>query len=276
VSGASLEYLLKQRIIDPRNDPLAAGGWSTKQDAVDSLMAELVSEQAGPGASAHGSTPSQQIPGLTVPTPAGVGDVVPFRDAWSELLDALQRLAAKDRMDFRIERTSGTALQFLAETIGEDKTKTANYPGSPYVTLSADLGTLKLPRLTEDWREEKTVVYLLCRGAGDNREFYGSLASNWSETAYSYAAVVKDVREAENATEYIEQAEQELFNHRAKQSFSFETERPGELYRDVWDLGDFVTVTWGDYEADMRIVSVIVDVLDDGEKVKVAVRKRYE
>jgi len=276
VSGFSLEFLLLQRVVDPRNDPLMAGGWSTKQDAIDSLMAELVYEQAGAGASAHGSTPSQQVNYLTVVTPAGVGEIVPFRKAWDGLLSVLQELGSGDRMDFRIERDSGVSLKFYAEVMGADKTKTTNYPGNRFVYLTPKLGTITKPRLLQDWREEKTVVILLGKGAGNNREFFGSMASNVAETAYSYAAIVEDLRQVEDATEYIEQAQSSLANHAAKKEFSFELTHGAAYYHDLFDLGDVVTVAWDDYEKDMRVVGIKIDVSEGSEKIKPVLRGRYE
>lgn len=277
VAGVSMEFMLISRVVDPRNDPLAAGGWSTKLDPIDTIMAELVDEQAGTGASAHGTTPSQQIPYLAVVTPSGVGDTVPFRGAWDGLLEQLQGLASGDRMDFYIERTAGSvALSFYAEMVGEDKSKTTHYPGSPFVLFNPTLGNVRQPRLMRDWRDEKTVVYLLAQGAGGNREFYGSMASNVYETAYSYAAMVEDLRATDDATEYIEQATQALAKNRSKVEFTFEVDRAGVDYRDTWDLGDVVTVQWGDFERDLRIIAVQVDLSNGVEAIKPEVRGRYE
>ena len=273
VSGVSLEFLLAQRHIDPRNDPLMAGGYSTKSDAVDTVMADLVYEQAGPGASAHGSSPSQQVPYLTVQTPAGVGDTVPVRLGWENLLAVLKDLAEGDRMDFRIARTSAVNLVFYAAAVGSDRTKTTNYPGSPFVMLRPELGTLRRPELVEDWRDERTVVHLLGKGAGDSRDFIGSMADAVTETLYSYASVVHDIRQVESGAEVLEQGYAALAKHRAKKTFTFEITHG---YREVWDVGDAVTVAWGDSQDDMRINAVTVDVSGDGETITPEVRGRYE
>ncbi|WP_119069206.1 Gp37-like protein [Aggregatilinea lenta] len=274
-SGVSLEFLLLQRVLDVRNDPLAAGGWSTKQLPRDVLMAQVVHEQAGPGALPHGLVPSQQVPGLTVEDSGGVGDPVPFRRAWDDLLTVLTDLAAGDAMDFELVRTTGVNVVFRARQIGSDRTKAANYPLRPYVVLSPELGRLAEPRLLRDWREEKTVVYLMGQGAGDNREFYGSMAANAQETPYSYAAVVEDLREADDATEYITQAQATLAKNRATVEFSCTVTQAEDLYGLVWDLGDVVTVHWAGFERDMRLVGVTVDVSDETETVTPTLRGRY-
>lgn len=275
VAGFSFEFLLLQRVVDPRNDPLMAGGWSTKYGPVDDLMAELVYEQAGRGASAHNGTPSQQVPYLEVAPTASVGDPVPFRKAWDGLLPSLQELAAGDRMDFRIERGMGTGLVFYAERVGEDRSKTTNFPGGRFVLLTPELGTLARPRLVRDWRQEKTVVVLLGHGAGDAREFFGSMAANAQETPYSVAVAVEDLRQAESASEYIAQAQAALAKNAAHKEFSFEVAQGATHYHELFELGDFVTVAWGEYEQDMRVIGVEIEVREGQERITPKVRERY-
>lgn len=273
VSAFSLEFLLQQRHIDPRNDPLMTGGYTTKSDAVDTVMAELVYEQAGAGASTQGTTPSQKIDGLTVVTPTGVGTTTPVRLAWENLLSTLKDLASGDRMDFRIERTSGMAFSFYAEAIGNDKTRTTNYPTAPFVMLDPVFGTMVEPELVEDWRAEKTVVWLMGQGSGDDREFYGSVSSKINETPFSHAVAVEDLREAETIAEYAEQANQLLAKHAATIIFDFKAARVSD-YRDLWDLGDAVSAQWSDFAEDVRIDNIEVDVSDE-ETIILGVRKRY-
>ena len=276
VSGVSPEFLLLPRILDVRNDPLAAGGYSTKLLPIDDLMAEIVLQQAGPGAGAHGSTPSQRIPGLTIAPTASTGPNVPYRGAWDSLLTILKDLSVGDRMDFRIVRGLGLSLEFRAAIIGADKTRTTNYPTSPFVLFTPEAGTITNPRLTYDWREERTVVYLLGKGAGGYRELYGTMQSNFNETPYSYAAVVEDLRQSDSALETIEQALQALAKHRARKSFTFDLARPDMTYHALWDLGDFVTVQWNGTSEDMRITGMKVEVSADGEVLTPTVRGRYE
>lgn len=273
VAGVSLEFLLFCRHVDPRNDPLMAGGFSTKLAPVDTVMAELVYEQAGVGAVAHDSTPSAQIPYLTIEIPAGVGEETPVRLQWENLLTVLQDLTERDRMDFRLERGDGVNLAFYAETIGSDRTRTTNFPGQPFVLLSPELGRLRRPELVENWRDEKTVVHLLGKGAGDSREFIGTMVSGLYDTPYTYAATVQDIREVETAQEIIDQGQQALAKNRAEKTLTFEVDSG---YYDQWVLGDFVTVEWLEFSGDMRIAAVTVDVQGSTETITPTVRGRYE
>src|SRR5687768_5245196 len=47
VGGLSLNHLLARRVIDPDDDPLAAGGYSTKAGPADDVMRAYAREQCG-------------------------------------------------------------------------------------------------------------------------------------------------------------------------------------------------------------------------------------
>lgn len=274
VGGVSMEFLLQQRIIDPRNDS-GGGGWSTKSGPVDTVMAELVEEQAGPSATAHSPTPSQRVTGLTIVTPSGTGDTVAIREQWTNLLKVLQQLSENDQMDFYIKRSSGTSLEFYAERVGSDKTVTTNAPGGNVVLLSPELGRLRRVKHTRDWKKEATVVYLMGRGAGGYRDLYGTVASNNNETPYSYSAIVQDARNAETIAEYVTQATAALAKSTLSETLSFVVDDAASQYHTLWNLGDFVTVSWGDIKQDMRIVDIQVRVNQNGEAITPKLRKRY-
>jgi hypothetical protein len=269
--GVSLEWVLLGRFVNPNNDPLTAGGFSTKQDAVDTVMAELADEQAGPTASAL-----ERVPYLTISTPAGVGETVSVRLSWESLFETLRNLAVAYDMDFRIERTSGIALAFYAERIGSDKTRTTNFPGAPFVLLSPDLGRAAEPELVEDWKDEKTYVYLLGKGAGDARELYGGMAGAIYDTPYSFAAMVEDARDSNQIADYVTQAQQALAKNRAKKTFGFSVANAIDQYRTLWDIGDKVTSEWEDFSEDMRIIAVKVEIDNDGEDITPEVVSQYD
>ncbi|MFC1959150.1 hypothetical protein ACFLYO_00415 [Chloroflexota bacterium] len=259
LSGFSPEYFLLQRLIDVRNDSAGAGGYSTKSGPADSVMAEYVYEQAGPGAAA-----AQHVPGLTVRVAEGVGKTVGARQQWEGLLETLQMLAVNGEMDFRLEHVTGVEFEFVAEIIGADLTQRNNYgQGTHFVVFSLVRGNMTRPNIELDWRTQKTDLALLGRGAGDNRELYGAMSGAVNETPYSYAMIAVDARQNEDgdATQYITQAREELSKNRTKKAFNFELVNPSRQYRVFWDLGDRVTAEWDDYfSEDMRITAVEVNV----------------
>jgi len=260
VGGVSLEWLLLARTIDPRNDPLAAGGFSTKSGAADTVMCELVTQQAGPGASGR-----QVVPGLTVKAAAGTGLTVAGRWQWENLLDVLQGLAASAHMDFTVQRTSGAAFEFSAEVAGSDRTETANWPGQPYYVFAPEKGNAAQPSLERDWRQAVTNAYLLLRGTDEIREIYERSSGHEFDTPFAYFAVVSDARQTESPTEYQTQALELLVKQRASVKFAFKTADAAAQYRVQWNLGDRVTARWNGFTQDLRITGIDVQVDAQGE-----------
>lgn len=261
-SGVSLEYLLLARHIDPRNDPLVAGGYSTKAGPADDVICELVAQQAGAGAGVY-----QRVPDLTVAASGHVGNQVAGRWQWENLLDELQKLARTGGVDFFIRRGTGLALEFICEVIGDDLRR--NYAGEQAVIFTPAFGNMRAPDLAEDWKDEKTYVYLLGQGSETERDVYEQLSGHLFDTPYSYAAQVGDARQVKDgdATQYITQALEELAKGAAKTSFTFEVVQAERQYRRLWDLGDRVTAAWLDYEADLRITGIEVEVSESDERV---------
>ncbi len=268
VSGLSLEFELAKRVIDVRDDPLGAGGYSTKEGAAETVMRALVNEQAGALA-----TGLRSVAGLSVGSDNGAGNTVRGRWTWQDnLLEVLQSLTVQGGVDFYITRASGRAYTFEAGAVGADLTRTANWPGSPFVVFDPRLGNLSDPALTRDWRGERTNVLLLGQGSGDYRYLYGALASQIYDTPYSYGEVTIDARQTEDgsAAALITQAQHALLENRAQEMFEFGL--PPQVarmqYNDLWTLGDRVTAQWGvDYRQDMRITAVEVNVSGDGESI---------
>lgn len=261
-SGVSLEYLLLVRYIDPRNDPLMAGGYSTKEGPADDVICELVTQQAGVDAGVY-----QRVPDLTTAASGHVGNQVAGRWQWENLLDELQNLARTGGVDFYIHRSVGLALEFVCKPVGADLRR--NYAGAESVIFTPAFGNMSVPELSEDWKDEKTFVYLLGQGSETEREVYEQMSGHLFDTPYSYAAQVADARQVKggNATEYLTQALGELAKGAAKVDFSFEVVQAEQQYRRLWDVGDRVTASWLDYEADLRIMGVEVEVSESDERV---------
>lgn len=275
VSGFSLEYELSKRIIDYRDDPLGAGGYSTKEGPAETVMRELVNEQAGTLA-----LDLRAVAGLAVGAGGGRGNTVRGRWTWEHnLLEVLQSLTAPGGIDFYIHRTGGMAFEFVAEPVGRNLTREDNWPGNPFVLFDPLLGTLSNPNLVRDWKDERTNVIVLGQGGGDSRFVYGSLASQVTDTPYSYGEFVIDARENEDgsAAAFITLAQDALVQRRAAETFEFTI--PPDVarrqYNDAWALGDRVTVQWGTaYRQNMRIVAVEVNVTQEGETIRPVMEAR--
>jgi hypothetical protein len=90
-----------------------------------------------------------------------------------------------------------------------------------------------------------------------------------------------ETREVEDGASMLDeleaQAREALIGARAEVSFKFELEQPETLYRELFQIGDDVTVRWGNYEEDLRVAGVKVNVSSSGENIKPVLEKRsYE
>lgn len=265
IGGFNLNHLLARRVIYPEDDPLVAGGYSTKSGEATAVIAELVDEQAGPSASA-----ARQTENLYSVQALGGGLTVGGRWRYENLFEVLREVADSGGVDFWVERTTAANFRFSSGVYGDDLTKTTNFPGAPFVVFSPEMGTMVEAALMDDRRDEATYLYLLGQGPEEDRDVYAASSSYIGDTAYNRIEVAEDARTVEDgdATQYLTQATSLLNERLPRAEFSFELS-PSALsaYRELWDLGDKVTVVFGDYEADYRVMAVEVELTADGERI---------
>lgn len=268
--GMSLNQLLARRIIDPDDDPLQAGGFSTKAGTADQVIRDYCREQIGDLAST-----ARSISELTIPAVAGIGSNVGGRLRHEILFNAVRDFALRGNVDFTIERTSGNLMTLNIAQIGTDKTRSTNYPLLPFVGLSPDRGNLSQPSLMLDRKEEGTFIYALAQGQRENRYVLKTLGEGATDSPWNRIEFTHDVRNIKkgDALGVLTQARVALRNKQAKIEFSFEPQGidPGNIYRQDWDIGDKVTALWGDDEFDLRIISVEINVSEGGENISVKV-----
>lgn len=262
VGGFALDHLLKRRVINPSDDPLEAGGYSTKSGAADDVMNALVDEQLGPLAST-----GRKIDTLTLTASPGEGNTVGGRWRYENLYDMLTDLVEGSGTDFQLVRGSGLDFVFTAATIGEDRSQTANFPGSPQTVFAPERGTMLEPQFDADYRQEKTYIYLLGDGQGDDREVYEMGSSRLSASPLNRIEFAQDAQtldEGASPTEFLTQAAIELEKNRPRIGFEFEIpQRLHSSYGTNWDLGDIISASWRDLSLDLRIMQVEVDIAQD-------------
>lgn len=268
IGALSLNHLLKRRLIDPDDDPTAAGGYSTKAGLSDVVMRAYAREQIGDLASAV-----RQVPNFSVGGVLGIGSPVGKRARYDNLLSVMQELALQGNMDFIVRRITGNTLRLTIEPIGTDKTKTTNYPFTPFVMFNPARGNLENPSLLIDRKEEANVVYALGQGQGEFRitsivQGYGVADSPYNRIEFS-----QDIRLAERGEpqQLLTGALNALKENQIKQEFTFEVSgsAPGATYRLDFDIGDLVTAAWEDTSIDLRIRDVEISLSQSGEKMSI-------
>lgn len=269
VGAVSLNHLLLRRIVDPDDDPLAAGGYSTKAGAADTVMRNYALEQIGPSASTD-----RQMPGLTIGSITGTGINVGARLRHENLLEALRDLGVRGEMDFQIRRTTGAAMVMDIERIGVDRTKTTHYPASRYVYLTPNRGNLRNPSLKIDRQEEKNFCYALGQGQGTNRTLLKVIGDGTGDSPFNRIEFVEDIRNVEkgDSVGLLTAAYAVLRDNRGLIEFEFEPNEaaPGATYQEDFQLGDTLTVAWEDTEQDLRLVEVEIEIGSSGESVKLS------
>lgn len=268
VGGLSLNHLLSRRIIDPADDPNAAGGYSTKAGAGDTVMRAYAQEQGGDLSRAE-----RRFPNYTLADVPGTGNPVGARKRHENLLDTLQELAAASKVDFTIRHISGAQLRLDIGVIGTNKTRSAHYPFSDWVGFAPERGNLTSPSLTLDRKNEGNVVYVLGEGNQQNRQLFVLSAASVGDSPFNQVEFTQDARttDKKNPLELLTQAYAALNQRKANWEFAFEPLRDaaGSTYQLDWVLGDYVTASWANVQKDVRITGVTVTLSDEGEAVEV-------
>ena len=267
VGGVQLNDLIRRRVVDPADDPNAAGGYSTYAGAADTVLYNYAYYNLGPGASVP-----RRFPNLTIPVPQGIGNPVGYRLRYDDLLKTLfQDATTKGAIDFNIQRTSGANLELDLAVIGTDRRKSVNYPTQPWTGLDPQRGNMQDPNLTIDRKTEKNTVYALGQGQDVNRQLIiqtsnPGVDSPWNRCEYTDTNT--NAQKGDTQT-LLTAAVASLNTNQYKQVFSFKLTEflPGGTYQQDWFLGDKVTVYYGDYSDELRIQSVEVFISSAGQTI---------
>ncbi len=268
IGGLSLNHLIARRLIDPDDDPLGAGGYSTKANTADEVMRSFAREQMADLAST-----GRAFPNLTVGTTPGTALRVGKRSRYDNLLEVFQALAIQGQTDFIITRYSANNLRLTIQPIGLDRTKTSNYPFGEFTQFDPDRGNLTNPSLVMDSKKEQNFCYALGQGQGDTRIVAKVPGDNLSESPYNRIEFTADVRQSDRSDSLylLTGGRQAITDNQQTQEFTFDTvpTASGAIYRKDYDLGDKITVRWGMTSIDLRVTNVEISLNESGEDLSV-------
>lgn len=266
VGGLSLNHLLSRRLVDPDDDPTAAGGYSTKAGPADDILYAYAQEQCGSIASS-----ARQLPNFSVAPTASLGLPAGRRLRYENLLEVFQDVVNQSNIDFIISRLSASVLRLIIAPIGTDRTRSRNYPGGQFVELNPIRGNLSDPSLLIDRKREQNYVYALGQGPGEERIVFKAQGEGVSDSPYNRIEFTSDIRQAERGdTQTIAtQARAALVENQAKREFTFKPNgtEPGNIYRLDWDIGDTLTCAWDDEVVDLRVRQVEISLNSSGETI---------
>ena len=272
VGAVSLNHLLMRRVVLPDDDPLQAGGYSTKNGVAGDVMRAYAREQLADLASSR-----RRIPGLTVPEATHQGQSVGARKRFENLFDVLTELSVRGEVDFQIVRTSGAAMELEIGEIGADQSKRTNYPMAPSLILSPLRGNLINPSLLLDRKDEKNVVFVLGKGQASGQVVMEMVGNGTADSPFNRIEFTANANSAEigDSTTLLTAAVASLAEHAPKTEFEFDAsaQLAGNIYRVDWTLGDTITAIWGSVEEDLRVKEVEIDLTPEGERLSVKVEQ---
>lgn len=274
IGGFSLNHLLARRIIDPADDPLAAGGYSTKAGPADDVLVAYAREQCADLC----ATVARRFPNFSVALGASLGSSVGRRLRYDNLLKVFQDICNQSTiilMDFQIIRLTGNTLRLNVAPIGTNKTRSRNYPSAPFVEFNPDRGNLEDPSLLFDRKKEQNYVYALAQGPGESRIVTRVTGDGTFDSPYNRIEFTTDIRNAERgaSSTVLTSARAALYDQQPRKDFTFKPTgtEPGAVYRNDWDIGDIVTCTFGTDSFDLRIRSVDITLSANDEQIAVTV-----
>lgn len=274
VGGLSLNHLLSRRIIDPADDPLGAGGYSTKAGPADDVLRAFAREQCGDLSSAD-----RQFPNFIIDASPGNAGSVGMRARYDNLLNVFQDLALQGKTDFRIYRGTGSEVHLAIAPIGRNRTRSANYPYSPFTQFEPNRGNLFNPSLVTDAKKEQNYCYALGQGQGDSRIVAEVQGATVFESPFNRIEYTEDVRKSErdDSLYLLTGANKSLQENQPQQEFTFQLmpDAPGAVYHIDFELGDFVTAAWGEVSSDLRVTDVEVQISKEGETITPKLEDTY-
>lgn len=269
VTAFSPEHLIARRLVRPEDDPNGAGGFSTKQGDVGTVLEQFVTEQCvSPALDSR-----RIIDGLSVRVAGSTGTTAFERVQYDPLIEVVKRVANKGGMDWRVNYLADNNFEFEAGIFGQDRTRqNQEETGSGWQFFSTTRRNIVNPSLVYDRREEVNAVYVFGEGPEDDREIvevndFSMHDGRWNRIEGKADNRSNDTGDFEG---FVIQGKVFLNEHAKKITFTFEVaDREKQHYRRRWDLYDRVTGGYGDTEVELRIVMIKVSVGEDNEKMDI-------
>lgn len=261
IAGFHANHLLKRRKCIVNDDPIGVGGFITRSGRADVVMSDFVRYQTiDPQINSDRVYPNFSL------MPLGMEvffDTFQRRQDTDTLLTVLQEIANQQRdpqwIDFEVIHTGYNAFQFQPKTIGTDKSYT-NDPEN-FVHFSPLMGTLKMPRLRYDRKNEVNSAFIGGQGYISDRVYINVTDANAvDDSPFNRIEDSIDARQSTTLDELTSAGESYINENRAKILFDFELiEAASQMrYGADWTLGDIVTASYLGYGENHRIVSVTI------------------
>lgn len=248
ITGPDINWFLKTSLVKPL--VVDVNGLVSKTGPADDIAKEMVRENLGTLADAD-----RQLGSLFVQSDASLlpNSVLESRSS-ENLFDVLHFLSSRSNMDFWME-FDGTRFIFKAGIRGTDRTISS---GMPYFIFSTERGNIINVKYEIDHMNVLSKAYVHGQGSGQEQtiheypatyHLYGTDRWDYIEGATSvHQSGPDDILNLEN------EAITFLYDSRPRTRLDFEyIETPSSIFKVHFELGDYVTARYRDYEVDVRI-----------------------
>jgi len=272
ISGKSIDHLLKRRRIFPEDDPLGAGGFSTKDGDAAFVLSQFISNQIV-NPFTNSNRRQSQVTLAPLPT-ISFYDTQQRRNQDDILLAVCQDIVnqvTEPVLDFRLIHTGAAQIRVDIAPRGSDKTVTTRAPLSlDFTLISTRRGNLRNPQLVVDRRDEQNFVLVAGQGIADSRVFVSSTSSRLNDSPFNRKESTIDSKTGNSLEELQDAGAVEIVNQLPIEEIKFEF-FPGSaqsVYNVDWIMGDLITAEYADYTEDHRIESVDITIQGANESIE--------
>lgn len=251
--GRSLEDLLRRR-------SLAYYAPYSKTGPADTVMKSFVNENAGPGAISPRFRNGQLL-NFTVQASFGLGPQWTGERTYRNLLDIVTEISLVSGVDFAVvpNPNIGTFQFRTYFPLGTDRTVTTGT--TPHI-FSPAFGNVAVPDFTTSATEEATTIIALGSGQeGFRTKLIGSDLIASGATPWSDIELIRDARNEETVAGLQSIINTELLKNAAKENLTFDViQTPASTFGVHYNLGDLITISFGNVVRDKRILGVDINV----------------
>lgn len=249
-----------------------------KNGPAETVLKQLVNENAGPGATAAaGRARTGTRVGLTIQADMAGGPNWQGDLAYTSLLEALGKVANATGWRFDLIRTGPITWEFRTYEgqRGEDRTKVGLVPpiptngaGNVPVVFAPEFGTVRNVTYGFDRTSERTVAIMLGRGEGANRDVAVVTAAAATDSPWNDREVMRNASNQMDAAALTLLGAGVLEETAAKETMDFSTiQIRGLLYGRDYSWGDKVVARFEGIEQDKEILAVQIVVDQMGEAI---------
>lgn len=277
--GVTYLDLIRRRVIGyPANSAQA-----TQTGPGETVIKSMVTQNAGPGATAPPRLYVGTTTGLTVEATGGAGTTWTGDRSYRNLLDVIKEIALATGINFDAVGTGPATFEFRAKAYpwGADRTITGlnmatgrNAAGNTPVIFALDFGNMQTPSYSLNRQNEGNAIIVLGQGQDANRQTVESLnVTAIGDSTWNRQEAVRNANQEDTVAGLNSVGEQALIDLKAMETFSFQAMQiPALLYGRDYFVGDSITAKYKTVQKNLQIIGVTVSIQEGVESIQIEVK----